>query len=146
MLMLLNWRIWAAAIVALALAASHWKVYVLGKNTERLANLELTQASIIAARAEEKENAKRVQNAQSNQVKALTAKVADTERAATERDSLRLEISAHTKTLDSIASCNQRTTTIGELLGACSERYESLAGKATGHAIDVKMLLEAWPK
>jgi hypothetical protein len=146
MLMLLNWRIWAAVIVAVALAASHWKAYVMGKNTERVANLELTQASIIAARAEEKENAKKVQDAQSNQVKALTAKAVAASAAISERDSLRLEIGTHTKNLDSITSCNQRAATIGELLGACSERYESMANKATGHAIDVKMLLEAWPK
>lgn len=30
---LFNWRVWAALVLALGLAASHWKVYVTGKNT-----------------------------------------------------------------------------------------------------------------
>ena len=29
---LLNWRVWAAVLVAVALAASHWKVYKVGQN------------------------------------------------------------------------------------------------------------------
>ena len=29
---LLNWRVWAAILVAVALAASHWKVYKVGQN------------------------------------------------------------------------------------------------------------------
>jgi hypothetical protein len=32
---LLNWRVWAAILVAVALAASHWKVYKLGQTGVR---------------------------------------------------------------------------------------------------------------
>lgn len=146
MLMLLNPRLWLAVIVAVALAASHWKAYVMGKNTERVANLEATQAAIITARAEEKENAAKVQAAQSNQIKALAVKAADTERVTAERNSLRNEINSFAKGGDSQASSNQRAATLGELFASCTEEYASLGAKAQGHAVDVKALLEAWPK
>jgi hypothetical protein len=32
---LLNWRVWAAIVAAVALAASHWKVYKVGQNDIR---------------------------------------------------------------------------------------------------------------
>lgn len=32
-MLLLNWRIWAALVVAVGLAASHWKVYHMGMTT-----------------------------------------------------------------------------------------------------------------
>ena len=35
MSLLFNWRIWAAVLVAVALAASHWKVYKVGQNEVR---------------------------------------------------------------------------------------------------------------
>lgn len=144
--LLFNFRVWLAIIVALALAASHWKAYVIGKNTERVAVLEATQVSIIQARAEEKENAKRVQDAQSNQVKALAAKAADAERAIAERNLLRHEIHTFTEGSTTPSSCSERTITIGELFGACTERYEELATKASGHVVDIKALISAWPK
>ena len=36
MLALLNWRIWAAVALAIGLAASHWKVYNLGKQVKQV--------------------------------------------------------------------------------------------------------------
>lgn len=35
--LLLNWRLWASLVVALGLAASHWKVYKVGQNEGALA-------------------------------------------------------------------------------------------------------------
>lgn len=32
MTLLLNWRVWAAILIAVALASSHWKVYKVGQN------------------------------------------------------------------------------------------------------------------
>ena len=35
MMALLNWRVWAAILIAVALAASHWKVYKVGQNEKQ---------------------------------------------------------------------------------------------------------------
>ncbi len=35
----LNWRLWVALVLAIALAASHWKAYTLGGATEKAARL-----------------------------------------------------------------------------------------------------------
>jgi hypothetical protein len=55
---LLNWRVWAAVMVAIALAASHWKAYKLGEsgvtaewNADKLAQAEQAAALKDAAAA-----------------------------------------------------------------------------------------------
>lgn len=35
MMALLNWRVWAAVLVVVALAGTHWKTYVMGSNAVR---------------------------------------------------------------------------------------------------------------
>lgn len=42
-------------------------------------------------------------------------------------------------------SVAEYATTTGELLAECSRSYQELAGKADGHASDVKTLIGTWP-
>jgi hypothetical protein len=58
MQLLLNWRVWAAVMLAVALAASHWKAYKLGEsgvtaewNADKLAQAEQSAALKDAAAA-----------------------------------------------------------------------------------------------
>jgi hypothetical protein len=40
----------------------------------------------------------------------------------------------------------QYAATVTDVFGQCVRRYRSLAEKATGHASDVQLMLDAWPK
>jgi hypothetical protein len=48
---LLNWRLWAALALAMALAASHWKAFVLGGNQVRVEWAQEKETNEIQARA-----------------------------------------------------------------------------------------------
>lgn len=56
-------------------------------------------------------------------------------------DSYRTRLRAQPKTPD-----NQYAATIADLFEQCSVEYQQLAEQADGHAGDVKLLLDAWPK
>lgn len=43
------------------------------------------------------------------------------------------------------ASIAEYATTVSGLLADCSRDYQEMAGKASGHATDVRTLVEAWP-
>lgn len=62
MFALLNWRVWAAIVIAVALAMSHWKAYKLGGNAVRVEwdayiAEQTKQAEAEQAKRLEKENA-----------------------------------------------------------------------------------------
>ena len=74
---LLNWRVWAAILVAVALAASHWKVYKLGQagvraewNAEKLDTAQQTlrllekNAATTTALQDNADTLRRTKNAQ----------------------------------------------------------------------------------
>jgi hypothetical protein len=67
--------------------------------------------------------------------------------AGSELDGLRdqLREADHRITTASATAVAEYATTTGELLVDCSRRYQELAGKADGHAADVRAIIEAWP-
>ena len=75
----------------------------------------------------------------------------DADRATGELARLRSTLEAYTAprltaSTASIAPGLDYTDPRTELLLDCSRRYVDLAGKADGHASDVKTLIDAWPK
>lgn len=83
MLALLNWRLWAALLIATGLAASHWKAYKVGQN-EGVAQLnafksEATQRSVElmderdAKEKQLQEDADKTRKAKNVQIASLTA-------------------------------------------------------------------------
>lgn len=84
-LLLLNWRLWAAAAIAVALAASHWKAYTAGKtssqaawNAERLEQANQSRKLLektAADTAELQAQAEKTQGAKNAQIQALNSRV-----------------------------------------------------------------------
>lgn len=63
-------------------------------------------------------------------------------------DGLRDELAAARLQLSeaSRTSINQYAATLGDVFDECVRSLESLAGKADGHALDARALIDAWPK
>lgn len=134
------------SFVVVALAASHWKAYVMGKHEEQLAQSKATIAAVQTARTEEKENAQRFQKAQSNQVAKLRIVERDSAGTLSELERLRNALRAKPTGDATIAAAIERTDTLGKLLESCSAEYQSVARAADGHALDVITLRDAWPR
>lgn len=92
MLSLLNWRIWAALMVAIFLAGTHWKAYHLGKSeVQSVWNEERLEQSRLSIKLQN-ETAKTTATLQANTDKRNGELHAQINRIASERDSLRDEL------------------------------------------------------
>jgi len=143
----MNIKIIAALIIAVALAASHWKAYVSGKTAERTAwNLRTIKAND-DARELERLNRQSKEKALEIRTKELMANVAAADRARIASDSLRStsERSLQAATADHSA-CVVSATTHAKLFDYCQREYRGMAEKADGHTSDIKALIESWPK
>jgi hypothetical protein len=69
-------------------------------------------------------------------------------RAATSADRLRSDLAKASARIQSATreAVAQYAATVTDVFGQCVRRYRSLAEKATGHASDVQLMLDAWPK
>lgn len=66
--------------------------------------------------------------------------------ARTELDRLRIAIKKRSASVAaSPASAVDYSIASSELLAECAGEYQALAGKADGHASDLKTMIEAWP-
>lgn len=76
-----------------------------------------------------------------------TAAKASAVRAATESDRLRKQLATVPDRISTAteSAIREYATTSGELLGECTRAYQEVAGQADTHAIDVRVLLNAWP-
>lgn len=142
----------AAAIIAGALAfwggwaTQGWRM------GEQIAAMKTAQAEAVnvatrEARATESRRYQEVHDAQvkSAQRAAQSRRAADTARNA--GDGLRDDIAAGLRAIEeSAAACRQHATTVSRLLDQCQQDYRGMATTAQGHAGDVMLLLEAWPK
>ena len=68
--------------------------------------------------------------------------------ARLERDRLREQVATSSARLSTatVASTRAYAATLSTVLGECSERLETLAKDADGHALDSRTIREAWPK
>jgi DNA anti-recombination protein RmuC len=74
------------------------------------------------------------------------AAAASAARADVERLRSQLAASSHAVSTASVASLRQYTLTLSDVFGECVAEYERLAKTADGHALDVRTLINAWPK
>ena len=105
-----------------------------------------TIAAIETARTEEKQNAARIQTAQSNQVAKLRIVERDSAGTLSELERLRDELRSKPSGEITAIAANKRAVTLGQLLESCGAEYQSVARSADGHALDVKTLIDAWPR
>jgi hypothetical protein len=142
-----NIKLIAALIVAITLVLSHWKAYTTGKANERTAWNVRTIKANDDARELERLNRQSKEIALENQKRDLTANTIAARRAADAANSLlnTSERSLQTSR-ENHAACIVSAATHAELLGRCEREYRDMAGKAQGHATDVKALVESWPK
>ena len=152
---LLNWRVWAAALIAAALAFTHFTAYRSGKanvraawDAEKVVQLQNLKVANDENRKLESKRQSAVIAAQSAAVGRMADLRAGADRAGAERDRLRDAIRATGADLPSRApdAVRQYATTSGQLLTECSAAYADVASKADGHASDSLMLQQAWPQ
>ena len=138
----------AGAIVAgyVGWSAQGWRL------GEQIATLKAQQIEAVAAatreaRATESRRYQEIHDAQvKSAARAQSARAAAAAAAAT-GDGLRDDIAAGLRaSQDSLAACNLHATTVSGLLDRCQADYRGMAEVAQGHANDVTLLLDAWPK
>ncbi len=117
-----------------------------------IAKLRLAQSAALIsaaedARTQEQTRFKGVQDAQATASKAAQSARAAANAARAESRGLRDDLSAaHEAASQSLAACNQHSATVGRLFDQCGAAYTGMAETAQGHALDVRMLLDAWPE
>ena len=142
----------AAAIIAAALAGwAGWSVQG-WRMGEQIAALKTAQAEAVntatrEARATESRRYQEIQNAQAKSAQRAADARRASDAARTAGDWLRDDIAAGLRSSEeSAAACHQHAATVSRLLDQCQQDYRGMATTAQGHAGDVKLLLEAWPK
>ena len=137
----------AAAIAALAA----W-FFQDNRYTAELAGLRLEHANAVikatsTLRAEQHAITTKYEGALNAARTRETSLRRDADRARTESDSLREQLSYAVRLIADAppAAVAEYATTVGELLSVCSRERTLFAEKADGHASDVRTLTEAWP-
>lgn len=145
--LLFNWRIWAALALAVGLAASHWKAYHAGMSSVRAEWNAATVKAEQEARVIEQQRAEAAQKAQNEHTKQLQIARRDADSARSDFERLRDTISAAPKASgDAACPADKRADTYRELFLESGQALSEMARACDGHAADVKMLLEAFPR
>ena len=139
------------AIAALTAAGAVW-VFQDARWAADVADIRLSQtneqsAAVTRARAEERAINKTYQEAL-NAARTREALLRrDADRARTESDSLREQLSYAARLIADAppAAVAEYATTVSGLFADCSRDYQELAGTASGHAADVRKHRGAWP-
>lgn len=143
----MNLRIIATIVIAVALAASHWKAYVKGQNDKQVEwNIDKIE-QLKLARQRDAALQSQKEKALEEQKTALVknALAADRARIASDRlrDTSERSLAAARETH---AACVISAAAHAELFGECRAEYRQMGQAAQGHATDIKALIEAWPK
>ena len=138
---LLNYRIWLALLLSLALCASHWKVYKIGGDqvtrawdAERLVQAnELTKLSE-AARAKEQKLQEQTRKVTNDYIAQKKLHAAAAGRAADSLRDLQAELAQPGTCVDpaTTSRANGVTGLERELLGQCGQALKELAVEADG--------------
>lgn len=152
-------RLWAIPAIAAAIAGySAWYVQAVRMDNITLehareraqlrADLEAAHAAAIqAARAKEQSFQTRINEASHAHQQTLARARAQAGAARAELDRLRDDLAAPFGASESAASAgNLNADPARELLGDCAATYLDLAQQADGHAADVRLLLDGWPR
>jgi len=158
-----HWRLWAAPLLVAALVGPlTWYVQALRMDNARLAHTsELAQlradleaaraAALEAARAREQVFQTQIQEAIHVHQQTLARVRTDSRAARTELERLRNALATPAgglpPTADTAGSAgNLHPDPARDLLGDCAAAYLDLAQQADGHAADVRLLLDGWPR
>lgn len=142
-------RIAIGIILALALAAFGWKAYHMGMTAVQAEWNAANLKAEAAARATEQQRALAVQKAQNEHIQNIQTARRDADDARAQLDGLQSflqERSSNNASGEPTTTTDKRTAAIGDVLQQCGQAYQELARQADGHAVDVKMLLGAWPR
>ena len=155
MMALLSPRVWAALVVAAALAFSHFSAYRSGKGTVRAEWDAVKVVQLAAAAKADAENRQielirqqtvaKAQNAQTERNKKLQTAAADARAVGA---GLRDQLAAINSDLPGYTrdACRRYAATANAVLAELGLEAESLARQADGHASDALTLRDAWPK
>ena len=152
---LLNWRVWAAALIVAALAFTHFTGYRAGKaavraawDAEKVTQLQNLKAANDENRKLESKRQSAVVAAQSAAVGRMADLRAGADRAGAERDRLRDAIRTTGADLPSRApdAVRQYAINAAGLLASCSEKYSELARDADAVWSERQTLIDAWPQ
>ena len=142
----------AAALLGAAIAATlAWQVqswrYTGQIATIQAAQLEAVNTATREARAQESRRYQEIQNAQAKSAQRAADARRASDAARTAGDGLRDDIAAGLRASEeSAAACHQHAASVSRLLSQCEADYRGMATAAQGHAGDVMLLLDAWPK
>jgi hypothetical protein len=107
-------------------------------------------SAVESLRAREKQNLKRLQDAQTLREQELKKQAIVADSLRLERDGLRDTINDYAQASgaasDSLTSCRDRASTLGNLLSESLRVQEELATDAEREAGNARLLLEAWPR
>ena len=130
MTLLLNWRVWAAIVLAVALAAGMWKAYVMGENTVRAewdaVELDRSKAAIRAMDQNlEKERTLKLsqERIQSDLVKERQARVIADGRVADSLVQLRTALAADRGTSEDTATTSGTDDPRDGIIAECAGAY-----------------------
>lgn len=140
-----------AAIAALIAALAAW-FFQASHYEAKLLELRLRHAdAVIQAAAQERAKQQDINDKYQGALNAATTREtvlrrnADAARSESERLRTQLSDAARRIAAAPPAAVAEYATTVNELFADCSRDYQELAGKADGHAADVRTLIEAWP-
>ena len=146
------WTHTAAALLGAAIAATGaWQVqswrYTGQIAAIQAAQLEAVNTATREARATESRRFQEIQNAQAKSAQRAADARRASDAARTAGDGLRDDIAAGLRASEeSAAACHQHAASVSRLLSQCEADYRGMATAAQGHAGDVMLLLDAWPK
>ena len=142
----------AAALLGASIAAvgaykvQDWR-YTGQINQIKAAQAEAVTTAVREARATESRRYQEIHDAQVKAAQRTQGARRSADAARTSGDGLRDDIAAGLRASEeSAASCHQHAAAVSRLLGQCEADYRGMAATAQGHAGDVTLLLEAWPK
>lgn len=144
--------IYTHLIAAVAAAIAVW-VFQGARMDAAVAEVRLEQSNerlsaVNEARAEERAIATKYQGALNAAIQREAISRRHLDAAARESDGLRAQLGDAARIIATAppASVAEYAVTVGGLFADCSRDYQEVAGKATGHANDVRAHRDAWPQ
>lgn len=154
-----NWRLWAVPLMAACVAGyAAWfiqavrldnvKLDAARHKAELVAELEAARsAALEAARVQEQAFQARLNEATHEHHQTLARVRAQASAARAELDRLRDDLATpYRLSVTAGAAGGLKPDPARVLLGDCASAYLDLAQQADGHAADVRLLLEGWPR
>lgn len=142
-----------AAALASALSAGGAWIWQANAYTAKISEMKEAQAEQTATAVKKAlDDTVKLQRKKDAALKAAEVRAAALHAAAAgavaESDSLRAQLAAERMRLPdaSLPACRDYALSLNTVLDQCQARHRELAGKADGHAADVRTLLESWPK